>query len=80
MKKSWLKKAVSISMVFAMTLGLCACGGGNKKENAGLAKENVYKFEAFTMPEIGGDDYNIYTSTYKDGIIYLVLQVYDWRN
>lgn len=78
MKKSWLKKAVSISMVFAMTLGLCACGGGNKKENAGLAKENVYKFEAFTMPEIGGDDYNIYTSTYKDGIIYLVLQVYHW--
>ncbi|MCI9143788.1 MAG: extracellular solute-binding protein [Lachnospiraceae bacterium] len=78
MKKRFFKRAVSIGMALALTLGLSACGGGNKKENAGLAKENVYKFEAFTMPDIGGDDYNIYTSNYKDGIIYLVLQVYHW--
>lgn len=78
MKKRFFKRAVSIGMALVLTLGLSACGGGNKKENAGLAKENVYKFESFTMPEIGGDDYSIYTSSYKDGMIYLVMQVYHW--
>ncbi|MCI8800920.1 MAG: extracellular solute-binding protein [Lachnospiraceae bacterium] len=78
MRKSWLKKAASVGTALALTMGLCACGGGNKTENAGLAKENVYKFEAFTMPEIKGDDYNVYTSHYKDGMIYLVLEVYHW--
>ena len=48
MKKNWWKKAVTAGLTAAMVLGLAGCGkGGDKMENAALAKEHVYKFQEF---------------------------------
>lgn len=79
MKKIWTKRAVSVGLAAAMTLGLAGCGNGGKKmENAALAKEHVYKFQEIQMPELGGDDYSIRGSMYRDGTIYMMAQVYHW--
>ena len=78
MKKKWTKRAVATGLAAAMVLGLSACGKGNKMENAALAKEHVYKFQEFQMPDLGGDDYGIRTSVHKDGKIYVMAQVYHW--
>ncbi|HBA49255.1 MAG TPA: hypothetical protein DCZ91_15965 [Lachnospiraceae bacterium] len=79
MKKIWLKRAVSVSLSLAMVLGLAGCGkGGNKMENAALAKEHVYKFQEIEIPDLGGDDYSVRGSVYRDGTIYLMAQVYHW--
>ncbi len=79
MKKIWAKRAVSVGLAAAMTLGLAGCGSGGKKmENAALAKEHVYKFQEIEMPELGGDDYSIRGSMYRDGTIYMMAQVYHW--
>ncbi len=77
MKKNWWKRALSIGLVFGMTAGLCACGGG-KGQDASLAKVGVYKMQEFDMPEIDGDDYNIIATTHKNGKIYLMMQVHHW--
>lgn len=79
MKKSWMKRAVSVGLTFAMVLGMAGCGkGGDKMENAALAKEHVYKFQEIEIPDLGGDDYSIRGSVYRDGTIYLMAQVYHW--
>lgn len=78
MKKNWWKRPLSISLALGMTIGLSACGGGGKGENSALAKEGVYKLQEFTMPEIDGDDYNVFSSTHRDGTIYLLMNVYHW--
>lgn len=78
MKKSWWKRALSIGLAFGMTVGLSACGGGGKGENSALAKAGVYKMQEFAMPEIDGDDYNIFASTHRDGTIYMLMNVYHW--
>ncbi len=79
MKKIWLKKAMGLGLILAMTLGFAACGkGGDKMENAALAKEHVYKFQEFEMPDLGGDDYGIRGSYFIDGKIYVMAQVYHW--
>ena len=78
-KKIWVKKATGIGLSLAMVFGLAACGkGGDKMENAALAKEHVYKFQEFEMPDLGGDDYGIRTSVHRDGKIYVMAQVYHW--
>lgn len=72
---------MGLGLVCAMTMGLCACGnGGGKNENAALAKENVYKVQEITMPDMGGDDYNVYASTHRDGYVYLMAEVYHWND
>lgn len=44
MKKNWMRRGLALGLTAAMTIGLCACGGkGKSMENAGMAKENVYK-------------------------------------
>ena len=79
MKQSWMKKAVGVGLSLAMVLGMAGCGnGGNKMENAALAKEHVYKLQEFDMPDLGGDDYSVRGTVYRDGVIYLMMQVYHW--
>lgn len=79
MKKVWRKRTVAMGLAAAMVLGLSACGkGGNKMENAALAKEHVYQFQEFEMPDLGGDDYGIRASVHRDGKIYVMAQVYHW--
>jgi len=79
MKKNHLKKAIGLGMVFALTLGLTACGGkGNSTANAALAKENVYKMQEISVPEfVDGDNgySNICGSAYRDGRVYMLVQV-----
>lgn len=79
MKKNWWKKAAGLGLALALTLGLSACGG-EKNENAALAKEGVYKFEEIQLPEISGDYYYVVNTAYKDGLIYMVVQVENWSS
>lgn len=79
MKKKWFKRAVGMGLVLALTAGLFG-GCGKKNENAGLAKENVYKFQSIELPDFGGDDYGIRGSAYLNGIVYMVVQVYHWES
>lgn len=77
-KKLW-KRAAAAGLALAMTIGLSACGSnGNKFENAALAKEHVYKLTEFKLPEIDGDESYVQQSVYRDGVIYLLVQVYHW--
>ena len=81
MRRNWFRKAISIALVSIMTLGLCACGNtGRKNENADLAKENVYRLEEFELPDFGGDDYNVRGSAHKDGLLYMLIEVYNWSD
>ena len=76
---SKLKRWVALGVVFVLIMGLAGCGnGGNKMENAALAKEHVYKFQEIELPDLGGDDYSIRGSVYRDGTVYLMAQVYHW--
>lgn len=77
MKKKWLKKAVYAGLALAMTAALAACGD-KKDRNAGLAKENVYKFQEVQFPDFGRD-YNIQQTIRKDDTIYMLIQVYHWN-
>lgn len=76
--KKWFKKAAGLCLAMGMAVGLCACGSGGKMENAGLAKEGVYKFQEFTMPELGGDGYNLSNTFHSGGMVYLMAEVYHW--
>lgn len=77
--KKWFKKSLAAGLVFAMTAGLTACGGGlrgdsgnrgssgnrgNSSVNAQLAKEYVYKVEEFDFPELV-DPENGYVNIYN---------------
>lgn len=78
MKRNRWKRVLSLGLVCALTAGLCACGNGGKTKNAALAKENVYKVQEIAMPDMGGDDYNVYASAHRDGYVYLMAEVYHW--
>lgn len=79
MKRNGLKRALGVGLSLSLVFGLAGCGNGGKKmENAALAKENVYKLQEFELPELGGDDYSVRGSFYKDGTIYMMAQVYHW--
>lgn len=93
MKKGLLKRFLSLSMAAMLALGLCACGdaegtggiggigGGTKKDpNAALAKENVYKFQEFELPKIEGDSFDVRSTAHKDGVLYMILQIYNWSS
>ena len=80
MKKwNWVKRAVTFGLIGSLTVGLCACGGGGKNENAALAKEHVYRVKDIELPKIEGDDWNIHATAHKDGKVYLLMEVYHWR-
>ena len=76
-KKLW-KRAAAAGLALTMSIGLSACGGGDQFENAALAKEHVYKMTEFELPEIDGDESYVQQSVYRDGMVYLLLQVYHW--
>lgn len=78
MRGKWWRRALSLGLVLGLTAGLCACGDGGGSDNSALAKENVYKMQEFALPEIEGDDYNVFASTHRDGMIYLMMQIYHW--
>lgn len=90
MKRNWFYKTLGVALALSLAVGgLTACGdresgegggGGRGSSNANnaLAKEHVYSFKEFDLPDLGGDDMNIYESYRHDGRIYLLLQVYHW--
>ena len=55
-KGNLVKRAACLGLIFSLAAGLCACGGGGKNANSALAKENVYRIQEITLPEIDGDD------------------------
>lgn len=78
MKKFWKRALCGVS-VLALTLGgLTACGGRNPMENAALAKENVYRMQEITFPDMGGDDSSVRANWLWDGRIYVMMQLYHW--
>ncbi len=78
MKKKWLGRLISLCLVLCLTVGLCACGKDGKMANAALAKENVYKLQEISLPDMQGDGFNVYGSSHRDGMVYLVVEVYHW--
>ncbi len=53
-------------------------GGGKKDPNAALAKENVYKYDELTLPDMNADSYDVQASTVKEDMLYMVLRTYTW--
>lgn len=78
MKKGWLKKILCAGLALTMAVSLPACGK-KKDENSGLAKEHVYKYQEVALPDFG-QDFSIMESIRKDGVIYLLVQVYHWND
>lgn len=77
MKKNWRKKALGLVLTLAAAAGLSACGG-ETNENAGLAKEGVYKFQEIALPEFEGDYYYVANTDHRNGRIYMIVQVENW--
>ena len=76
-----LKKALCAMSVFTLAMvGLAACGGGDPMANAALAKENVYRMQQISFPDLGGDYTNVQASYLWDGRIYVMMQVYHWTS
>ncbi|MCM1044517.1 MAG: extracellular solute-binding protein [Candidatus Gastranaerophilales bacterium] len=79
MKKNRFKKALCVGLAAIMTAGLCACGGGGKKtQDPSLAKQYVYSYQEFKLPDIG-DDNNITTMAKIGDRIYILVYVYHWK-
>ncbi len=77
----WLKRTLCLGLIGSMAIGLCACGGGGgKNENSALAKEHVYRVQDIALPEIEGDDVNVFASSHQDGEVRLLMQVYHWND
>ncbi len=87
--KKWIRKGLCLFLAAVMTAGLCACSGGadtddgGKKgsdtSNAALAKENVYKLQEISMPELVDENngsVNVWGGIFQDGKVYFLLQVY----
>lgn len=96
MKSKIVKPTIAMLLALVLTLGLCACGGkeggtgvfggstgGKNKENAQLAKENVYKVQNFEIPQFVDSDngyVNVRSTVHMDGKIYMLFQINDWTN
>jgi len=88
MRKGFFKKCLAIGLIAAMTVGLCACGNrtqegpgngkkaGNKQDSE-LAKQYVYKYDEFEIPDMG-DDIGIMATNYLDGTIYVLAVAYNY--
>lgn len=85
MKKGFLKKSLSIALTVAVTAGLCACGTrtpgnagrGASAQDSSLAKQYVYSYNEFEIPDIG-DDWNVLASSYIDGTVYVLTVCYHY--
>ncbi|MCM1192509.1 MAG: extracellular solute-binding protein [Butyrivibrio sp.] len=83
MKKGFVSKALSFGLAFALTAGLCACGGGTSEADPNLAKENVYRLKEIELPELynpGNGDMSVLASAHRDGKVNLLVNVRDWNN
>lgn len=79
--KKVLKKVLCAVSALALALGgLTACGGGDPMANAALAKENVYRMQEISFPDLGGDYTNVQASYLWDGRLYVMMQVYHWTS
>lgn len=83
LKRKYLKKAVSIGLIFSMALGLAACNKKEDenagKENAGLAKEYVFSQTDIDLSVLGdAGNYNIRNIKKIDDKIYMVANVYTY--
>lgn len=77
MKKRWIKRAIVSGLALTLAVGgLSACGGsGVDKQKNALAKENVYSFQEYSLPNLGGDYTNMMGSFHGDGRVYVLMQV-----
>ena len=82
MKRKRCKQLAGLWLLLSVAFGLCACSRGfteSGKENDSLAKEYVYRFQEITMPDFGGDEYEVCASDYRDRKIFLLMKVIDWE-
>ena len=77
MKKRWIKRAVVSVIALTLTVGgLTACGeSGADKQKKALAKENVYSYQEFSLPNPEGDYTYILGSFHAEGRVYALMQV-----
>lgn len=86
MNKKWLKKLVSVGLIFTMLAGLTACGEtgqqannvpGKNDPNAELAKQYVFSQQELEMPDFG-DDFSVRALKLVNDKIYALVDVYSW--
>ncbi len=77
MKKKRWKKVLGAALVLTMAAGLGGCGGVSADPE--LAKQGVYRWEEFSLPDFGTTDYGINSVAVSDGRIYMVVNVYNWE-
>ena len=77
MKKRWIKRAIVSGIVLTLAAGgLTACGGsGADRQKNALAKENVYSYQEFNIPDLDGDYTYMLGSFHAEGKIYTLMQV-----
>lgn len=90
MRRGFFKKSLTMILIAAMTAGLCACGNGvlgssseGKKggsaQDQTLAKQYVYSYSEFDIPEFG-DDMGVLATNYIDGTIYVLAVGYNYSS
>ncbi len=83
MKKKWLNRGFALGLTLVTAFGLCACGDeGKSMENAGMAKEHVYKLSQIEIPNLGVADgkgnTSIMQTLHKDERIFVLLRNDSW--
>ncbi len=78
-KMKGLRRLLCAGLALSMTVGLSACGGRetSASADASLAKQYVYSYEEFSLPDMG-DDVTISSATRLDGRVYMVADIYHW--
>lgn len=88
MKQRWLKSAMNVGLTIVLTIGLCACGGRENKENekitenvsTDLAKENVYRVVSQeVLPWVDCEDsyINVQSAIYINDGVCAVMELRD---
>ena len=83
MKRTRNRQLTGFTLLLSAALSLCACGKGateSGKGNNAAAKEYVYQFQEIAMPDLGGDEYEVCASDYRDQKLFLLMKVTDWEH
>ncbi len=82
MKKRLFGRAIAVVTALSLAAGgLTACGGsGADDERNALAKENVYSFEEFKLPDLGGDYSSLLAGFRLGDRIYSVMRVEEYTS
>ena len=83
MKRTRNRQLTGFTLLLSAALSLCACGKGateSGKGNDAAAKEYVYQFQEIAMPDLGGDEYEVCASDYRDRKLFLLMKVTDWEH